>query len=257
MLKLTGAPNFRDLGGYATVDGRTVRAGFLFRSEGFHALTARDRSLIADARFRLRCDLRSDAERQTTPCLWPDCEDPAGILLLDLGADPRAANQLFFDHLKADFSTEGAFHAMCTLQSEMPHLIGRQLTALFDRIIEQGRIPAVFHCHHGKDRTGFVAAILLRALGVPVSTVIEDYMKTNLLIDRAQSAKGMRDTLLAYAGREPSPAMIERLVNTDPAYLMAALDRIDHDHGDVPSYLASQAGLDSERLRKFQDLMLA
>src|SRR5690606_24568370 len=157
MLELTGAPNFRDLGGYKTVDGRTVRKGLLFRSEGFHALTHLHCTMIANAGFQLRCDRRSDAERRTTPCLWPDSERPDGILELDLGADPRAANKLFFDQLKVDFSAAGAFRAMCTLQREMPRLIGHQRAPLLERISEKRPIPAVFHCHHGKDRPGFVA----------------------------------------------------------------------------------------------------
>ena len=59
-IRLKGAPNFRDLGGYTTADGHHVRRGKLFRSEGLHQLQTEDYAALHDLGIRLICDLRSD-----------------------------------------------------------------------------------------------------------------------------------------------------------------------------------------------------
>jgi protein-tyrosine phosphatase len=41
-VKLEGQPNFRDLGGYETADGRKVKSGVVFRSGELHRLTDAD-----------------------------------------------------------------------------------------------------------------------------------------------------------------------------------------------------------------------
>ena len=57
---LEGTPNFRDLGGLATVDNRVTRRGVLFRSSGLEELQPGDvRYLIDDIGLRTVIDLRS------------------------------------------------------------------------------------------------------------------------------------------------------------------------------------------------------
>lgn len=41
LVTLEGTLNFRDLGGYVGLDGRTVRWGMVFRSDAMHELTRR------------------------------------------------------------------------------------------------------------------------------------------------------------------------------------------------------------------------
>jgi hypothetical protein len=45
-------------------------------------------------------------------------------------------------------------------------------------------VPALVHCSFGKDRTGFMIAILLSALGVSREIIYQDYMATEQRVDR-------------------------------------------------------------------------
>jgi protein-tyrosine phosphatase len=64
--RLEGSPNFRDVGGLPTVDGRFTRRGVLFRSSALEELTSRDvRLLIDDIGLRTVIDLRSVDDRET------------------------------------------------------------------------------------------------------------------------------------------------------------------------------------------------
>ena len=256
MITLPSSPNFRDIGGYRTNDGRQVRRGLLFRSGGFHRLSPREIDQIVSYGFKLRCDLRSALERKNSPSLWPDNEHEKTVLELDMGADPRAGNKEFFDELVSDFSVTGAFNAMCTLQRHMPALIRPNLALLFDHLIDEARLPAVIHCHHGKDRTGFVVAVILLGLGVSRHDVLKDYELSNVLCDRQEMADAMRQTILKHTHKAPSNALIDQLSAAHPAYLISGLEQIERDYGDIPRFLETTVGPDTTQLDRLRDIML-
>ena len=69
---LDGAANFRDLGGYATEDGRSVRWGMLYRSDHLGDLTDRDLDYLRGLGIRLVCDFRGDEEVESHPDRLPE-----------------------------------------------------------------------------------------------------------------------------------------------------------------------------------------
>src|SRR5262245_19920780 len=69
-IALEGAPNFRDLGGYATADGRHVRWNRIYRSGELSRLTDADYERLAQLRIAVVCDFRRDSERSAAPTTW-------------------------------------------------------------------------------------------------------------------------------------------------------------------------------------------
>jgi protein-tyrosine phosphatase len=102
---------------------------------------------------------------------------------------------------------------------------------LFEHLL-QAEAPLVFHCTAGKDRTGFAAALILLALGVPRAVVIEDYLLTNDLV---------RDLPPAHGG--VSAEALAVLWRVQQGFLDAALQAVDADHGGVERYLGERLGL--------------
>ena len=66
-LHLASAPNLRDIGGYRTGDGKWVKVGLLYRSDGLDALTDADLATVQALGIKLVCDLRTDGERSSKP----------------------------------------------------------------------------------------------------------------------------------------------------------------------------------------------
>jgi protein tyrosine/serine phosphatase len=89
----------------------------------------------------------------------------------------------------------------------------------------------VFHCHGGKDRTGLLAAMLLRLAGVSVEAIAEDYALSS---DRLRSR---HDQWLAEAADEAERARIERITSTMPEAMVAVLETVDRRWGGVERYL--------------------
>lgn len=70
-IAFSGAHNFRDLGGYATADGSTVKWGVLYRSDALDKLTARDLTWLAQLGLYRIIDFREDSKREKNPDRLP------------------------------------------------------------------------------------------------------------------------------------------------------------------------------------------
>jgi protein-tyrosine phosphatase len=193
---LSGPVNFRDLGGYDTLDGRRVRWRRLFRSDSLSPVTAGDARLLTEELGLLAVvDLRTSRELER--------EGRGGL----------ANVALHYHHvpLIEEVSTEpdgrwdGSLHDVyARLLDESADRISAALTAVASEVAEH---PTVFHCTAGKDRTGIVAALVLALLGVSDEDIVADYVLTQdvmpVMIERFP-----RRALRSSGGpRYPSPAL--------------------------------------------------
>lgn len=235
VLPLQGGRNFRDLGGYATEDGRRVRWGRLYRSGTMAQLTQADCEYLAGLGIRLICDLRTTGEREAAPIPWRDSA-PAYW-----SRDYSMSFGDLRDLIKAGLPT--AEQVRQTMQAGYRHLPFEQAPAyreLFKRLAA-GELPLVFNCTAGKDRTGIVAALILNVLGVPRDTILEDYVLTNeLLSGHRFSADGPLGHL--------SPEVIRSIMGSDPEYLRTAFAVIEERHGCIEHYLRDVLDIDAQEL---------
>jgi protein-tyrosine phosphatase len=242
LLSFEGGCNFRDIGGYRTGDGRTVRWRKVFRTGVLSYFTERDHALLRDLEVRAICDLRRTEEREREPTRWPDenadalhWEDGAAMPTIRAFAAARPG------------TAAGMFDAMVDLYRALPAWMGGRIRGMF-QCIANDRVPVLIHCAAGKDRTGVAIAVLLRALGVPRDTVTDDYLLTNdtgdfesFIRTRHQAQLGMTDIhhpLLAM------PDDIRRvLFSADAAFLDAAFAQIEGPLGGFNAYLEKTVGV--------------
>jgi protein-tyrosine phosphatase len=123
-------------------------------------------------------------------------------------------------------------------------------------IVDNADAGSVFHCSAGKDRTGMAAALILSALDVPRETIVADYMLT---VEHYNS-----DKLIEIVEGHLRDAKVK---NWDRSWLIpycsvhqdnivAFLDAIDDQYGDVKSYLIDGLGLSQADLQKMQESFL-
>jgi protein-tyrosine phosphatase len=237
---LDGAINFRDLGGYRTGDGRTVRWGQVYRSDDLAGLSAADLATLRRLDVKVICNLQTDIEHAAAAerppgSMWPE------VLYLPVGtgrltpADIRArilGGTVEGDELAVLLTDE--YRAFVT---DFSPTFG----AMLGRLADPHQLPTVVHCTQGKDRTGFAAAIVLLTLGVPRATVLEDYLLTNDF-----RAWDTRWTLaLAFVGSRfrVTPAELRPLLEARREYLLAALATIDERYGSFEVYLRDGLGV--------------
>jgi protein-tyrosine phosphatase len=238
VLGLTGAPNFRDIGGYPTADGHHVRADLVYRSNKLSALTPADEATVDRLHLVAEIDLRTGEERRSEPSRW--LHTPA-----DLYVSPKASlAPTLGPLLKQIHDADSAHRALTSFYAQMPDLYRPEYAAFFHRLAA-GDTPMVVHCTAGKDRTGVAAAVLLSALGVSRSVVVGDYTFTNKLLPPPPNVKTLpKNAPKALAALYALPPDARAAVwRADPAYIEAALDAIDREYGSTDGYLRKGLGL--------------
>ena len=237
-IALDGASNLRDLGGYRTEDGRLVRRGLVFRSAALAAVTDADLAIIAALGLRTICDLRGVEEICRAPTRVQ------GVRIVPLPIEPTVGAGLR-DILATKQATGEALHAVLE-RAYVAYAVSSsdQYRVMLD-LVMSGGTPLLFHCSAGKDRTGFGAAMLLTALGVPWDTVLADFEATNRL--------WRRDTV--YSSDLPADVR-EALLRAEPLLLTAAFDAARGRFGSIDGYLAEALGLGSTQRSRLRDLLL-
>lgn len=263
-LHMSTISNARELGGYKTRDGKTVREGVLLRTAALTDASQEElNSLIRDYNLSAVIDLRASYELAEEPEPALDgvaqynfkimdeqmmAERAAGIypVLTDPNVDPVKrmtaildagviSDQMYVEFLQGETGKEG-------------------FRDFFQVLLETPEGSAVlWHCTNGKDRTGVAAMLLLGVLNVDEKTIMDDFMLTNTFFE--EEIRAMRAQLSQYIKDE---AMLEELMVTGRGvyapYMQNAIDYIKENYGDIPGYVKTELGLTDADIAKLQTL---
>lgn len=252
VLPLDGAHNFRDLGGYETSDGRRVRWGRVYRSDDISKLSDRDIAYLSRLGLRLVCDFRSPTERAEAPDRLPTPAPETALLAIsDTALDPTTLRERI---LSGDLGGLDFARILVDGNRSFASAFAAQYREMFERLGDAQGLPALLHCTAGKDRTGFGAALVLLALGVPEPTVYDDYLLSN-----ATSASRTERLLwfirLRSFGRA-DVALIRPLFEARREYLSAGLDEVVRGNGGVDRYLREALGVDDQERARLRTALL-
>jgi protein-tyrosine phosphatase len=238
-LEWEGCLNARDLGGYATQDGRETRWGTVVRSDSPAALTDTGRAALADYGVRAIVDLRLPAELADDPNPFAEPGDH-GIAYTNVSIiDPAA----------------GFPPDTVTLAENYLWSLERFSGLVAQAVEAVARAPegaVLIHCAAGKDRTGLISALLLGLAGVPAETIAADYaMTAELLWPREQAWLAG----LPPEERAERAAMMARYAPTAEV-MLAVLAGLTERFGGVEPYLLA-AGVERDDLDRLRDRLVA
>jgi protein-tyrosine phosphatase len=252
-IAIGGATNFRSLGGLPAAGGRCIRPHAILRADRLIGLGDDDWRALRDVGLATICDLRSDAERAEHPNRVPphlSLREMHCDIRNDLRADPALA-RLLLDEPNA----RGAERVMIEIYRRFPGYMGGTLAAVVDRVLEGGA-PLLVHCSAGKDRTGFVVAMLLHALGVPETLIREDYLASRRWPGAVTHRASLESRLGTFIAANELRAAVDAVLDVRDAYLDAALAAAVDEYGSVDRYLEAGAGLTDTRRGQLRDLLL-
>ncbi len=173
---LAGQPNFRDLGGYSTENGGTMKTGLLYRSGTLAKLSDEDIEKLKTLNIKTVINFLDEGELEK----YGEDKLPEGVMNIFLpitGQNNEAAAVLRarqtgdFSEVPVDFNYK--IHDLLIEEAKEAYAV------LFHLLANPDNYPIVFHCSHGVHRTGTAAALILSAMGVPWETVSEDYLLSN------------------------------------------------------------------------------
>ncbi|MFE1793335.1 tyrosine-protein phosphatase [Streptomyces sp. NPDC059525] len=258
-IPLQGAVNLRDVGGYYTYSGGQVRQGLVYRSDALGKLTAADITTVSGlgltkvVDFRIPMELQYDGADRLPPGLSPTSRPVSDLGLYGtlVGAissgDPVKQEQMLGGG-RAEAYMRDVYRTFVTSPENRA-----QFAATLREIADGGQGPLLYHCTSGKDRTGWMSYVLLRALGVPQETAGSDYLASNTF--RAAYDAQVRAGL-KQSGRMQNPDLLIPLQEVRQDYLDAATARMEADYGGFYGYLTDGLGLDLRTLAKLQNKLV-
>lgn len=253
VLALEQGSNFRDIRGYPAADGRQVRWGLIYRSGGQPSLTDGDVKGVSSLGIVHLVDLRSQEERRLWPTRLKDIPSSAAEYSMDAIAAPMTIPAV----AEADTYENG--------NRKFPTQLAPLLQIIFARLLEKGQ-PILYNYSGGQDRTGFVSAMILSALGVPRDIIYTDYLlstpsrRPRWEFLPISDALAQSDPVAAYFAcfqRRPDFSTPNKLTTAAGLpFLGFAFQEIERHWGSVDNYLLAEIGIADADITTLRQLYL-
>jgi len=266
VLKIDGAINFRDLGGYQGQDGRCVKWGQVYRSAQLDRLSEQGIRDLASLGIQAVVDLRFSDESLKYPTIKAAVPDAKMLSWHDEFQDDShhrsdAMQRSWRDSLKSQ-DPEQVREAM---RINYPQKLYSH-RAIYKKMLlclSEGHMPLVFHCAAGKDRTGVAAALILSLLGVSNQQIVEDYLITQNEIKHlleTWAAGGAVDSddyedFQKSLSRQPRE-LIQPVFDADVNYINTLLEYVENTYQGFSNFAAQILELSDAQVKALQENLL-
>ena len=235
--------NARDVGGYATGEGRPTRWGALVRADSLCRLTDAGRAAVVGYGVRTIVDVQFPGEEKAP---HPFRDHPAVAYLnvpVSAGRDP------------ADDDAISRRFAAARTREEANRLevdVNRPGFALIARAVARAAPSGVVvHCGSGKDRSGIAVALMLSAVGVPDDTIAEDYA----LSTERLKASYERQIAERRITDQDEMARLRQQLSSRPETMLDLLAHLRYRYGGAETYLRG-GGLAAEEIEMLSRRLL-
>jgi protein-tyrosine phosphatase len=243
-LSLQGTPNFRDLGGYETNDGRRLKWGKLYRSSKLSGLTDSDIHYVNRLGLTLVCDFRQVLEQELDPSrLGEDSRH----LLASLPVAPGSLHNFLESLHSGVIDVDDAAGLMRDINRDFVVTQMPQYAEMF-RLLLSANQQVLIHCASGKDRTGFGAALILDVLGVAEDRILEDYLLTNRYLPLDAEIARLTSEFSNQKGTAVTEDVLRPLMEVRPEYIAACFEEIRKRYESKEHFFESALNLDEEKL---------
>lgn len=241
--------NLRDAGGYRTSDGKKLRNGKLYRSGNLDKIKGEDLKLFLSLGIKTILDLRQSDEHKKRPLALK------GIQTFNI---PFNTTQKTRDVLRPFLSKkkEAGKEIIAVINRIYDDMVEgqmREVAQIFHRLAEPQLYPILIHCHIGKDRTGFIIALIHLALGIDIDSVLMDYLLSNEHL-RPRLNHTMKIIRLFSFGTFPVANFQTSSLAMDK-YILTVSEKINGKFGGIENYL-EVCGVKSYELDSIRNILL-
>lgn len=172
---IDGVNNVRDIGGYTTNSGKTIKQGLIYRTAKMNeSSVATPQMTISEAGIKTATEqlkIKTDIDLRKVEKDSSGADEIGGITSSPLGSSVNYVN--------------------CPMYYDGSAVIGHTSTAkdvtnkasiknMFEVLGNADNYPVAFHCTQGKDRTGALAYLMETLLDMKQTDIYHDYLFTNM-----------------------------------------------------------------------------
>ena len=247
-LSMDGSYNTRELGGYKTTDGKSVKWGVLFRSDKLSDISLEDQKYLKNLGIQRIVDFRSKAEKAEDPDKIPE-----GVTYIEMPIEVDGAMRTKIEAILKGEINRNVKDFLIEANEEFiknySHIYSK-----FLKDLAKEQKPTMFHCTAGKDRAGFAAAITLIAIGVSKEDAINDYMKTNeYTAERIDEMISKIELMSLY---QTDGELLRPLLGVEREYLEAAFKTAENEYGSIENYIRSGLNISEKEIQQLRSFLL-
>ena len=248
LLPMDGAHNTRELGGYKTTDGKSVKWGMLYRSDKLSDISDTDQAYLQNLGIKKIIDFRSKEEKEEDPDIIPK-----GIDYIEMPISVDGAMRSKIEAVLKGETNKDVKSFLIDANKEFVSNYADVYEDFLRNLIDDDG-PALFHCTAGKDRAGFAAAITLIALGVSKEDAINDYMKTNQFTkERIEEIIGQIKLMTLY---QTDPEILRPLLGVEREYIETAFQTAEEKYGSLENFIKDGLDISDEDIQKLRKKFL-
>ena len=247
--------NFRDMGGYKTKEGKTVKWGHFFRSGTLLPLNSQEKNVFESLNLKHVLDYRSIEERNEAPDSLPKGANYYPVPAMQAKSNIAKLAATDFATRMATIQTEEHGKKAIALFTELYiHLpFGNPAyEALFKAMDDPKDSPLIQHCSAGKDRTGVGCALVLLALGVDEETIMEDYLLSNIFRNSSSDVEMMKSFSSAQFSKEAVKVALF-LSGVSRELLSTTFTEIKSRYSSYEEFFLKEYGISEEKLAYWQN----
>ena len=234
LVRVQGALNFRDIGGYKTRDGKEVKWGKVYRSADVSKLTDSDLDTLEERNIHTVVDFRGVKESNAAPDhLLPGTD----YMLCPAGSDSLPNMKDMATRMQQDSFLVGFYTST--------QYFGSRYKPLFQKLLSLPEDEAImYHCTGGRDRTGMATALFLYALGVPRQTIEADFVASNIYLQPMNSK--MYEAMKQYP--DVDIEAFKKAMALRPELIRAMFGSIEKKYGSIEAFFDKELGIGTKEM---------
>lgn len=235
--------NFREMGG-----GTLLKKGMLYRSGSLDKARGKDLDQIRALQVKTIIDLRSAPEYRTQSGAPVEARKVALPLSFDGIAKVRLQRILWKKGVE-----ERIMEVINSVYHDFTDLVCEEIGEIFRTLLREDAYPVLIHCRAGKDRTGFVCALIQMALGVEQEAIVQDYLKSNEYV-LPKARRILRMLKIFTLGWFPARNLLLTFT-VQEKYIRTIIRKINDGYGGIERYL-ERCGVSGSELRRLREILV-
>lgn len=239
--------NFRDIGGYKNKNGKELKWGKIYRSGNLADICKSDSNRLSKMKLKTSIDLRPNSERMAHQNTWVT-QQVYNLPITHFSRD-TVYSRILNNHL---YRGDARIYIQDLYRSiALDNL--HEYSELLNILLNEDNYPIVINCDLGMDQTGFAIYILMRVLDIYPGIAEEDFMLSNIAIDKDKLFSGYNGLELS----EQQQLAFSLLGKADLSYLKYSLACIRSVYGSFDNYITEGLGITDEKKARLQKILLS